>query len=374
MKRAFQRQHGLMIDRITRADGSTYDKTLTMESFGETFSKEDLIQNIHLGTFAESPSILGLVYEQSDDHRAALLESLEGGHIIAPHALIAYLDAPGVRARIIERTRTISLEHLTNFAHVLGTIGGQGATDVLHERRLELLNLGFFDNVQKEYISPFGMILRSLLRLNPDDIEAARDLVRFFHIPNRRTQRSALSVMSDVIETFCRLDRMRTVSLDLIVETFEQSLTHEDPDIFLAGLSGLTVLGTSKEELLQRCEQIYNEGTELQKELILSWSTQQSDAFQPESINTWQTRLQQEELSQHTLNILQHFGPVTPTDIARNIIAEGMDDASPTLRFHALSLLRFLPTQIAADMAQTALSDEPDEALQHLLQQHLPKK
>jgi hypothetical protein len=334
--------------------------------FGEALPEDrrkELVSHLGTGSKVESSSIYALTGDSSREHLDGLLKSLQSGNISAPMALIQFLDDPRVQPALVEAMVRACPEGLANFAQVVGLVGGPGSRERLRERMMELR--GSPETVQPAdfhnwLAGSLQSVAEALLRLEPDAQDAAEALVGLLTHPCKSNRESATRVICDV------LAREPSAQVrEHLAQSLRPFLESADDAVFLVAAPSL--LRTDTNRVLARLKHILASESEVLRACavnVLAWAP---GLLASRCLSLLATRVEEEESLRLSVQIVSILNALCPRGRVKSVATRALQDASPALRMGGIALLALLDGADARDLAEAALTDEPDPLLKQRL-------
>lgn len=361
-KRAFERREGLLVDHYESPSGRKSSVLIPAQHVGEPLSEEQLRGARESSKQGEDRSGAYLLRQEqrSDETLEALLVGLAAGNIAAPMGLLDYLDDRRVRPALVEAVRRAPPDSLANVAQVVGLAGGVGAKEALRARMDELLAAAatFEDSSFFNFTAgSAAAVAESLLRLDADDTAAAQCLRRLFTHPCASNRQNAAMHAASGYRHELRTEAMQ--QLDAML----RPLTEADADFFFAAFPALQKLEPAAST--ERCLRHLDDEDELMARaanaLLLLPVTQ--GAVVPRLLE-WISR---QSTVRSAMFVAFALGALVPEALRVSLVRRALADESPSLRWAAIERLPALERPQSAELAATALKDEPDPALAKVL-------
>lgn len=364
-KRAFERRDGVLFDSYEFPSGQKCRAQFSAQSLGEPLSDEQLQlareSSAQAGDRAQGAFTLRWE-EKSDQSLEALLSGLTAGNIGAPGALLKYLDDPRVRPALIEAARRAAQGSLSNFAQVLGIVGGEGARDVLRQRMEELLAASetFEDSSFFNFTAgAAATVAESLLLLDPDDTTAANCLRTLMTHPCRLNRENAAGHAASAYR-----HRMKTEAMQVLESILRPLVYDPDDRLFFSAIEALKAL--EPRAVIERCVKVLEGDVDEPIPRAASYLTSMSlseNAIVPRLVD-WISR---QRVVRNALPVAWALGSLVPEGLRLDLLRRALADESPSQRWAAIRLLSSIEQDRKSELAAAALADETDPALTRAL-------
>lgn len=366
-KRQFRREGIYVIDRAEEPD-EDYVYLIPARMFGESeivdeAGREETLRKIRSGIDVGSIEEIGPELPQ-EEMLDVLIEGIGADNgSIALDAALRFRRHQRVQAALAAAVSRVPLGALPDFAQALGIAGGPDATATLRARLDEAMQQPAcfaFARFNNPVAYSAIVAARSILRLEPDALDVAQILVRFFEHPCESNRRYAVTAAVDVCSR-----GGDTAAEEHAAAGLMKLLDSTDPQVFLRASPWLARVRGS--DIVVKCERfLYNEDKGLRSDAqhALSNMPPPSSAQALAAIARWVPHAAPLSLA------LQAAGTVRDllaTSVLVGVARRGLASASPMLRHHALYLLDALPDALRRALVEEALRDEPEGILRRKL-------
>jgi hypothetical protein len=368
-KRAYERIRGLLRDKYSDPDGVVCIHEMPASMVGESLPDADrtaaFADIVSADPGAQFQGVHRLASERSPELLESLLRALEGGSAAAPNSLLRFLEDPRVRPALVAAARRAPARELSNFAEPVALAGGEGAVEVLLERLEELLHQpqtfaddAFFNWMTGSLVTIAG----GLLRLRADEERAAMVLARVV-----REHPCAFNRRSAATEVCKALEQSHSGEATRVLESvLAEQLMTADPEMLAT--TAPILARTSPDQVLARCRDLLTNASSMLR-FTVALALQEMDT--PRAKAVLLEHLPREPAMRTACGIVAYLGGEASASIRAEIAKRALADESPSLRRDGCALLRDLDPQIARELAQLALTDEPDPLIRKQLGEQL---
>lgn len=368
-KRPFERGGGLLRDEYRGVDGRKVGMMMPGSMVGEPVpAGEREARRAEIGgddASKASRAMNALGDEESPEMLEQLLVALAKRNIGAPMPLTRYADDPRVQPALLEAVRTVPLEDLANFAQVLGMVGGPCARDALRARLHEALSDPQTFAPDKFFNWRAGAATtcaEHLLRLDPEDPDAADALVRLIGHVCWRNRRSATWHAAELL---ARHKGLRTRALRALRAALTALIDTPNDEVFCMAAPPLW----RDERVQARVSRLLESKKVPKQELALG-------ALWKVEFEGWPLIIKWAARPRDPILVLTKLGPLLrllPQARRAEVAQRGLANPAPSIRREAASVLSTLDKVVAAKLARDALKDEPDPAVKAKLATYVGK-